>query len=522
MSGAHTFPAGSVLQCDRLDTDLVIDTDIVVVGTGAGGGVAAEIFAGAGLRVLMVEAGDHKTTADFHMQEAEAYPQLYHEVANRKTADNAITILQGRTVGGSTTVNWTLCFEIPEQTLRHWGAHYGLDELNAGTLAPWYARMRERLHVQPWPAHNPANTALLRGARKLGWEHSTGERNVKACRALGYCGTGCPVGAKQSMLTTTIPAALRAGARLLTRCRAERIRFGKDRVTGLECAALNRRGSDVTGKRVTIRAQHYVIAAGGIESPGLLLRSQVPDPSGLLGRRTFLHPTVGSAAYFDARIDPYYGAPQSVYCNEFLWPRDGRPGYKIETAPLHPVLAATVFQTFGAEHAARMAELPYAQPLIALLRDGFHEDSPGGRVRLRRDGSAVLDYEAGPWLQRGVRAAYASMAELQFAAGAHTVQPIHADAGRYTRWHDARAAIDALNLAPHRPRVFSAHVMGGCMMGAQAAHAVVDANGRHHQLENLHVMDGSVFPTSVGANPSMPIYALVARQASQLAARLRR
>jgi choline dehydrogenase-like flavoprotein len=514
--------AHRVVRCEQLQKDREIEGDVVIVGTGAGGGVTAEILAGAGLKVILLEAGDFRTRKDFHMQEAEAYPELYQEVASRKTADKAITILQGRALGGSTTVNWTICFHIPEPTLQHWAAHYGLGVLAEEELSPWYERMERRLRVQTWTRHNASNLALQRGAQRLKWKHEIAHRNVHNCRSLGYCGTGCPVDAKQSMLITTIPAALQKGAVLLTRCRADRLVWKDDRISMLECSALDSKGSDPTGVRIRIRAKHFVAAGGGIESPALLMRSRVPDPSGLLGRRTFLHVTAGSAAIMPERIDPYYGAPQSVYSNEFLWRDgvDGEVGYKMETAPLHPVLAATAFKAWGEAHAGFMQQLPHIQPLIALMRDGFHEDSPGGRVHLRDDGTSVLDYPMTDYLWRGVRAAFGSMAELQFAAGADKVLPLHSGADLYRNWKQARKAIAELPMKPLRAQLFSAHVMGGCLMGPDSASAVVDADGNHHQIGNLTVIDGSLFPTSIGANPSMPIYALAARQASRLAKRL--
>src|SRR5476649_2550253 len=115
-----------VTDCSRIAADQVIDADVVIVGSGAGGGVTAEILALAGLKVLIVEEGGLKSSKDFKMREADAYPALYQESAARKTRDKAINILQGRTVGGSTTVNWTSSFRTPPGTLEYWRKHFGL------------------------------------------------------------------------------------------------------------------------------------------------------------------------------------------------------------------------------------------------------------------------------------------------------------------------------------------------------------------------------------------------------------
>jgi choline dehydrogenase-like flavoprotein len=211
-----------------------------------------------------------------------------------------------------------------------------------------------------------------------------------------------------------------------------------------------------------------------------------------------------------------------VYSDHFLTrdPIDGPLGYKLEVPPLHPLLFGMTLQGFGPAHAALMREFAHTQVLIALLRDGFHADSPGGRVALLGDGAPVLDYPLTATLWDGVRRALLSMAQIQFAAGAARVLPVHERATPCASWREARAAIQALPLEPLLTRVVSAHVMGGCAMGPDARTGVVDTIGRHFQLENLSVHDGSVFPTSLGANPQLSIYALAARNATLLAQRL--
>ena len=509
-----------VTDASMLEHDLTLETDVVIVGTGAGGGVTAEILAAAGLDVVMVEEGPLKSSSDFHMLEAEAYPQLYQESAARKTLDKAITILQGRCVGGSTTVNWTSSFRTPEATLEFWRERFGLRELTDAHLAPWFSAMEQQLSVAPWRVSpNENNDLLRRGAARLGITTSALHRNVSGCWNIGYCGMGCPTNAKQSMLVTTIPAALARGARLLCRTRAERLGLVRGRAAALECRALDGNGVHLTGRRILIRARHYVLAGGAIGSPALLLRSRAPDPHRVLGIRTFLHPTVLSAAVMPQRVDGHAGAPQTIYSDHYLErdPIDGPIGFKLEAPPLHPTLFGMTLQGFGEAHAELMREFTHAHVLIALLRDGFHPESTGGTVGLRNDGTPVLAYPLTPFIWAGARRALLAMAEIQIAAGAKRVLPVHEGAEGYRSWAEARRAITDLPLQPLLTRVVSAHVMGGCGMADSPQRGVVDANGRHFQLENVSVHDGSVFPTSLGANPQLSIYALTARNTSALA-----
>ncbi|HET7731258.1 MAG TPA: GMC family oxidoreductase [Usitatibacter sp.] len=513
-----------VIDAAAMERDAELEFDVVVVGSGAGGGVTAEILAEAGLDVALVEEGPLASSGEFRMREREAYPRLYQESAGRQTRDKAITILQGRCVGGSTTVNWTSSFRTPEATLRQWREAHGLRQASAASLDPWFRRMEERLAIAPWDvAPNENNDALRRGCDKLGLAFGAIPRNVKGCLNIGYCGTGCPTNAKQSMLVTTIPAALDRGATLVQRGRAMRLEMGNDRVHACEVRGVAASGAAPGERRLRLRARHFVLAAGAIGSPAILMRSHAPDPHFVAGRRTFLHPTVVSAAILPQVVDGFHGAPQSIYSDHFLdrAAPDGPVGFKLESAPTYPLLVSITLPGFGADHARWMARLRHAQVVIALLRDGFHDGSPGGRVLLRGDGSAVLDYPMTRYLWEGVRRAYLAMAEIQFAAGATEVMPVHEAAMPARSWREARALIEALPMRALAARVMSAHVMGGCAMGVEPRRSVVNEAGRHHQLGNLSVHDGSLFPTSVGANPQLSIYAQAARLSAALAADLR-
>ncbi len=500
-----------------------VECDVAIVGSGAGAGITAELLARAGLRVLIVEEGPLRSSTDFHQRESEAYPQLYQESAARKTADKAITILQGRCVGGSTTVNWTSSFRTPVATLAHWQSHFGLADYGYDALVPWFEQAERRLNVGPWLMPPNDNNELLRkGATSLGITAPMIKRNVKGCWNLGSCGMGCPTNAKQSMLVTTIPAALEHGATLFVQTRVESLAIKGDRIEALRCVPVALDGSPAGAPATTVSARHVVVAGGAINSPALLLRSKAPDPHGLLGRRTFLHPVVISAALFDRPVEGWHGAPQTVYSDHFLetQPLAGAIGYKLEAPPIHPVIFASTLPGYGREQSDLLAQFAKTHALLALLRDGFHEQSPGGRVTLRDDGSPLLDYPLNDFVMDGARRAFLSMAEIQFAAGATAVLPVHEMARRYASWKEAREAIAALTMQPLLTRVVSAHVMGGCGMAADERRGVLRPDGTHWQIANLSVHDGSIFPTSIGANPQLSIYAIVNRLATQLALRL--
>lgn len=508
----------------RLEQDLTLEADVVIVGTGAGGGTSAEILSAAGYKVLLVEEGPLKTSSDFKMQEAEAYPTLYQEGIGRMSKDGAIMILQGRAVGGTTLVNWTSSFRTPHQTLEHWAKEHNVKGHSESEMAPWFEQMEQRLGIAPWAIEPNANNDVIRsGCEKLGYSWKVIPRNVRGCWNLGYCGMGCPTNAKQSMLVTTIPATLEKGGELLYLARAERLIHDGNSVSGLECVALDERCVAPTGRKIRVKARHYILAGGGINTPAILKRSDAPDPHDRAGKRTFIHPVNFSAALFDKVINPFYGAPQSIYSDNFQWDQGttGPLSYKLEVPPLQPALTTTLVGKFGVDNALRMEQLPHTNMMLALMRDGFHPESAEGSVELRDDGSPVLDYKMTDYTWDGIRRAFHSMAEIQFAAGAKSVMPLHADAQYAKTMAQVRSQIDNLSLELYRTRLGSAHVMGGCAMGEDPELAVTDSLGRHHQLSNLSIHDGSLFPTSIGANPQLSVYGLTAKLSSLLAERLK-
>ena len=504
-----------------------ITCDVAIIGSGAGAGITAEILANAGLQVVIIEEGPLKSSSDFNQKESEAYPQLYQESAARKTEDKAINILQGRCVGGSTTVNWTSSFRTPASTLAFWQDRFGLKNYTVDALSPYFEQAERRLNIGPWlTPPNENNDLLRRGAAKLGIAAQAIARNVKGCWNLGSCGMGCPTNAKQSMLVTTLPAALDRGAQLLTETRAERFELRNGRVTALLCRSAEsnsalqqqRRGQDA----IKIVAKHYVLAGGAINSPAVLLRSGAPDPHGCLGKRTFLHPVVMSSGVFEQKVEAWQGAPQTIYTDHFLETQaiDGPIGYKLEAPPLHPLIFASTVPGIGKSQHDLLKAFPHNHTLLALMRDGFNEGAPGGQVKLRSDNSPLLDYALTDFIMEGGRRALLSMMEIQFAAGALQVLPLHEMAQPYTTWSQARDAVNALPMKPMLTKVVSAHVMGGCGLASAEGMGVTRPDGVHWQLENLSIHDGSLFPTSIGANPQLSVYGIVNRLAQGLAKKL--
>jgi choline dehydrogenase-like flavoprotein len=236
-----------------------------------------------------------------------------------------------------------------------------------------------------------------------------------------------------------------------------------------------------------------------------------------VGVRTFLHPAIVSVALYDEPIEPWHGAPQSAASHHFA-DRGADVGSFFEAAPAYPALTAAVLPGFGAAHRAIMESIGQHAIHVAIAIDGFHDGTPGGTVKLRPSGAPVLDYPIVPALWEAFRFAQKRLAELQLAGGAKRVTTLHEPPQVLTSPKDV-ATIDALAWETGRVGVFTAHQMGGAAMGDDAATSVVRSEDlRHHALDNLYVIDGSVFPTSLGVNPQESIYGLARLMATRLTA----
>ncbi|MGB0589639.1 MAG: GMC family oxidoreductase N-terminal domain-containing protein [Myxococcota bacterium] len=513
--------SGRIIPGAELSGHTTVTCDVCVIGSGAGGAVLAEGLVARGLDVVMLEAGPHHTRDDFiPLDERWALSRLYQDSGGRATADQAITVLQGRTVGGSTTVNWTTCFRTPERILTHWAEHHGVEGYSSEDLRPHFEAVEARLNIKPWPSTNANenNRKLLEGCEKLGWKAEPLRRNVDGCADSGYCGLGCPVDAKQAMGITYIPDAVKGGMRLYCDVEATRLDVDGDRVRRVEARALNRETNRASGATLEVKAKLTVVSGGAINSPALLLRSGLGD-DGPVGQRTFLHPVVTLAARYPEEVEGFFGAPQSIGSHQFIDRGPEKIGFFLEVPPLQPVLASGGVSAMGIDQAAFMRELPFMGVLIALHVDGLLPGDDGGTVTLREQGRVKLDYPIRPALAEGFRASHEVMARIALAAGAQSVNSTHHPLVTVRSEGDL-PLLQSARYGALEHAIFSAHQMGGCAMGSDPKTSVVRSDLRHHRLANLFIVDGSVLPTALGVNPSETIYAIAHRAREAVAAAL--
>jgi choline dehydrogenase-like flavoprotein len=487
--------------------DTTLECDVVVVGSGAGGGVAAGVLAASGLDVVVLEKGPNPGSRDMTQVEGDMLSSLYLDGGLMMTRSGSMPILAGSCLGGGTTINYTTSMPLPESARAEWDRISGLSLFSSSRFQESVDRVESKLRVNTrWSTPGMRDALLERGCKQLGWHVDVIPRNVTDCLEgleCGYCGYGCRHGAKNTTTRAYLAEAQAQGARIVVRCDVERVLTEGGRAVGVS-GLVRQNGSGAS--RMTVRARAVVVAAGAIYTPAILRRSGVESRQ--LGRGLRLHPATALLGRFPERVDPWSGALMSRYSSQFA-DIEGGYGARFETAPAH---FALVGSAFGWESARQfrddLATLGHVSLVGVLLRD-----RDAGRVDVGRDGRPRVHYELSDYDVHHARAALRGAAQVLEAAGAldvFSLQTPPARAGTSAQgWLEQFVdRMDGIGYRRCRMSYISFHQMGTAAMGADPKHSVIGEMGEAHAVPGLYVADGSAFPTSSGVNPMITIMAL--------------
>lgn len=491
------------------------DADVVIVGTGAGGAVAAYELASAGLSVIMVEEGGPFSRDDFANRPVlERLDRAYRDHGLTFTTGNVtISLPMGKAVGGTTVVNSGTCFRAPEWILANWGRAHGVRDTDPETMDPYFAQAEEILNVTPVPDEvlGKNGETLKRGAEALGWSSGPIPRNIRGCHGSGECAFGCPRDAKQSMQLSYLPMAINAGARIFAQCRVRRVRHDGIRATGVEVAILD---PETGGERGTleIRARTVVVAAGAVFTPILLQQSGLGGISRQLGRNLRIHPGAGAMAMFDDELRAWRGTMQSYHVDERL----ESDGIILEATMPPPGISysAGALPFFGERLVQHVVDYPRMASVGMMV-----SDHASGRVFRRPGGKPLMFYNMGKDETRRMAEAVKMAGEVYFAAGAKEFYPI-------LHGHPVMRSVEEVRriksdkVKPSDFKLSAYHPMGTARMGEDPRRAVVDSNGRSFACEDLYVCDASLFPSSTAVNPQLTLMATAHRIGRRLAEKL--
>ena len=485
-----------------------VQADVVVVGSGMGGAVAADTLARAGLSVVVLEEGDaYDPRTGKDRRPVERMLSLYRDNGLTFTMGSPIISLpMGRAVGGTTVVNSGTCFRTPDDVLAAWSGT-GIPGVSPDDMVPWFDRVEEVLGVMPVPDEvlGANGETLRRGAQELGMSGGPIRRNIRHCHGHGVCAFGCPIDAKQGVHVTYLPRAVAYGARVIAGARVSRILMDGSRAAGVVADLLDE-GSKPVG-RLRVRARATVLAAGAVFTPALLLRQHLAGASGQLGLNLVIHPAAGVTGRFEDELNAWRGTMQSYYVDERL--ADG-------------ILVEATFPPPGVGYSAgsipgwgKEKELFRLYPHMAACGTIVSDEGNGIVKPMGRHG-ALIKYKLSREDASKAVESVALSAELLLAAGAAEVYPMLPGVSSVT----TRREVDSLREAHFSTgslHLSAYHPMGSARMGVSASTSVVDPWGAVWDVPGLYLMDASILPTSTKVNPQITIAALVARNAAHLA-----
>lgn len=477
--------------------DTSIDADVVVVGSGAGGATTALRLAEAGLDVVVLEEGAHHPTESFSKSVPELLGSLYRGGGLTPILGKPnIAFGEGRCLGGSTVVNGAIFRRPPTSLLEKWEKTLGIPDLCGPAMQERFDTLEHDMNSTPQPdrTKNLGSWRIADAAERLGWSHEILSRAQVNCQNSNRCPTGCPNGAKQSMLVSYLPMAERAGARIFCNALVEKIVIEKGTARGV----IAKVGIAGRKHRLHLRSKSVFICAGPTQSPALLMRSGVRAN---VGNSLQLHLNLRTVARFDTGISPRVGTIMSAAVDEFI-----QRGILIGTSNFDlPYLASSL----TAQPAETINEV-----MDDWQRSGMYlaQIKASGHARIEQNalwGRPTTSYNLTPADLDNIRFAIEKLTALLLEAGARGIYFPIMGSKAVTSMGDAHSLARDMRSAKHLNLV-SVHAMGSCPMGAHG-NAPLDPFGRVKGVQALYVNDASALPEATSVNPQMSVMAMSMR-----------
>ncbi|MQL99227.1 hypothetical protein Taro_031946 [Colocasia esculenta] len=514
-----------------------IRCDVVVVGSGSGGGVVAGVLARAGHKVVVVERGRYHARRGLTLLEGHAMDNMYDGGGLITTDDLGVFVLAGSTVGGGSAVNWSASIRTPQHVMAEWCNVHGLELFGSDAYREALDAVCSHMGVQAVASNeNLNNSVLRRGCKELGYPVQTIPRNADADHYCGWCCFGCKDGRKKATSETWLVDMAECGnSVILPGCSAVRVlqrsRPGRRRpaAAGVLVRFDEEMAAGEEGTYVVVKAKVTVVACGALRTPELLLRSGLRNPN--IGRNLHLHPVVMAWGYFpemgsrwpEEEKRSYDGSIMTAMSTVVANIKSGGYGAVIQTPSLHPGMFSVLTPwTSGADVKERMLRFSRTAHIFTLGRDrgcGDARGFPGSlKYKLREDDEENM--------QKGVE----KMLRILAAAGAEEIGTHH-EAGERLNVKTASSheferfvtrASQRGRLRNGATPLCSAHQMGTCRMGVEPRTSAVDQRGETWEVEGLYVADTSTFPTALGVNPMVTVQAIAYCTAQSVLEVLRR
>ncbi|CAH0047633.1 unnamed protein product [Clonostachys solani] len=500
----------------------VIETDVVIVGSGCGGGVCAKELAEAGFNVIVVEKGHYWPPKYLPMDDIQGPCQLFMNEGQIISDDGSVVALAGSTWGGGGAINWSASWPVQPYVRQQW-ADTGLPLFTSEKFQESVDRVCATMGVSTdHIKHNKPNLKLLEGCKTLGWKCSAlGQNTGGHEHSCGHCHNGCRSAEKQGPGVAWLPKAAEAGARFIEGLMVNNIEFddteGQKVAKGVRGVWTSRdehggvAGKPTTTREVFIKAERVIVSCGSLQSPLLLMRSGLTNPQ--IGRNLYLHPVTLVGGIYEEEIRPWEGSILTTACTEFEDLDGEGHGVKVEVMNTLPNTWLTWSPWENGQQFKKLAsQMDHLAGFVIV-----HRDKITGRVYPDPvDGRCRIEYSPSPSDRQMILQGIMRTAQLCYETGAQEIFTIVPGFKPFVRTSDTTKdqfddwARGILSHGLPTPQSYfgSAHQMGTCRMSTSSDKGVVGPEGQVWGTKGLYVADASVFPTASGVNPSVTTYAI--------------
>ncbi|KAJ0547330.1 putative long-chain-alcohol oxidase [Helianthus annuus] len=495
---------------------MVIKCDVVVVGSGSGGGVVAGVLAKSGYRVLVLEKGNYRARSNLSLLEGPSMDDMYLGKGLLATSNMEAMILAGSTVGGGSAINWSASIKTPVHVRNEWSECYDLELFKSKLYEEALNVVCERMGVQSEVKDEGFNNMVLRkGCEELGYPVDNIPRNSSPDHYCGWCCLGCKDGRKKGTSETWLVDLIESGnGTILPGCEAVEVihnrKKGRDRSTakGVLFEFIHQDGT----KQVCFaESKVTIVACGAMCTPYLLKKSGLKNPN--IGKNLHIHPVVMAWGHFpsgswpEAEKKSYKGGIMTAMSTVVADFKGSGYGSIIQTPALHPgMFSALMPWVSGSDFKARMSKFSRTAHVFALARD-----KGSGETDLKTSITYKMDVADEENLKRGLEKSLRILA----AAGAEEIGTQNNKGKtlnvKNVSYHEFECFVkeeSSRALRDLSTPICSAHQMGSCRMGVQAKGSAVNPTGETWEVEGLYVADTSVFPTALGVNPMITVQAI--------------